>query len=132
MDNGLNRADPPHIVVEGLEGLIERDLTKHKAFLERSQTEKQAYAQARAHEIQRKRAWTKHIGGGKFDDDALKVSIAQINQNIAMFSDKVKLSDDAIAHHTEIVDELTASLQQYRLDLAILAQFRKDSDADQH
>lgn len=118
------------IVIEGIEEILERDLDKHKALLERSQLEKQSFAQARAHEVQKRRAWREHIGEGKFSDEALEAALKQCTQNITMWSAKVKLSEDAIAHHTEIVDKLTVQLAEHYVALALLAQSRSNGDAN--
>ena len=119
----------PFVVIEGIDAVIKRDLEKHQGLLERSKMEKLAFVQARSHEVQRKRAWRKHIGGGKFDDKALQQAIAQIAQNIAHLSAKAKLSDDAIDHHTLIVDTLTAQLEEYHIGMARLAQSRSNGNA---
>jgi len=108
----------PLVVIEGLEEIIERDLGRHKVLLDRSHGELQAYRRAKSHEIQRKRYYHSLIGGGKYDDNALREGIKQINQNINHLAQKVKLSKDAIEHHQHIVDTLTAQLedQNNRLD----------------
>lgn len=123
----MDRKDPT-VLIEGLDVLIKRDLEKHQGLLERSKQEKLTYVQARSSEIKRKRAWRKHIGGGKFDDAALEVALDQIAQNITMWSDKVKLSDDAIAHHTLIVDTLTEQLFEYNETLALMAKGRSNGN----
>lgn len=119
VNNGI-----PFVVIEGIDVIIKRDLEKHSALLERSKQEKLSYAQARSSEVQRKRAWKKHVGGGKYDDAALAVADAQMVQNIAMFSAKEKLSEDAIAHHTLIVDTLYAQLEEYNQAILMLAHSR--------
>jgi hypothetical protein len=100
--------------VDGLDVVIKRDLDKHKSLLEHAQADLLAFEQARSHEIQRKRVWKGHIGGGKFNDDALRRSIKDINQNINHFSRKIKTTKDRIAHHTRIVDTLAKQLKAYR------------------
>lgn len=110
----------PYVVIEGLDVILKRDIEEHQGHLERSKLEKQKFVEARSHEIKRKRNWRGHIGGGKFDDEALEVALAQMVQNIAMWSDKVKLSDDAIAHHTHIVDTLSAQLEEHNATLAAI------------
>lgn len=117
----------PIIVVEGLEKVIEKDLERHKVLLDRSNQEKQAYQKAKSHEIKRKRYYLSLIGGDKYDDDALRESVRQINQNINHLEQKVKLSKDAIEHHKLIVDTLSAQLKDHNDRLAAL---RRDNGAD--
>lgn len=126
----MGRNKEPYVLIEGLDVIIKRDLEKHQALLKRSKQEKLSYVQARGHEIRRKKEWRKHIGGGKFSDEALEEALEQISQNIAMYSDKVKLSDDAILHHTEIVDKLTDDLKDYNAMLVLAARGRDNGRAD--
>lgn len=115
------------IVVEGMEDIIERDLEKHKAILERARADQLAFRSARSHEIQKKKNWTSKIGGGKFDDDALRESIKLINVNIRHFSDKEKLAQDLIDFETNIVDTLTEQLANQHRGLDDLAKYRRDN-----
>ena len=64
------------------------------------------------------------IGGGKYDDDALKRSMGDIAINIRHMSDKEKLSRDAIEHHTLIVDTLTQQLEEYNINIIELNKVR--------
>jgi len=130
MDHNKQRDNEPIITIEGLDVIIKRDLEKHQALLERSKQEKLSYVEARSHEIKRKRAWRKHIGNGKFDDDSLNTALDQIVQNITMYSDKVKLSDDAIAHHGEIVETLTGQLENYYANIALAAKVGNSRNAN--
>ena len=117
--------EPYPIIIEGMEDVIERDLAKHKAYLERAVIDKATFVVARSHEIKRKRHYRDQIGGGKFNDESLKTAINDIVINIRHFSDKVKLADDSIAHHTHIVDTLTEQLKNQYVDLGVLAAYRK-------
>lgn len=103
----------PKIIIEGIDEIIKRDLEKHKAILERSKMELASYREARSHEIKKKKHYRKLIGNGKYNDDALKRSMNDIAINIRHMEDKVKLTNDAIAHHTLIVDTLTNQLKEY-------------------
>lgn len=114
----------PDVVIEGLEVVIERDLEKHKGILERSKQELLSWEQARGHEIARKKAWRKLVGGGKYDDDALRESIRQSNVNIRHLSDKVDAAKESITFETQIVDTLTRQLEDQNRGLAVLARSR--------
>jgi hypothetical protein len=116
----------PEIVIEGIEEVIKKDLKKHQAILERSKLELIAYKNSRSHEIQKKKKWKSHIGGGKFNDDALRESMDQIAINIRHMSDKVDLTNEAIKHHTEIVDTLIEQLDNQMKGLKTLAKYRKE------
>lgn len=116
----------PRVVIEGLEEIIERDLEKHKGFLERSKLELLSYKQAVSHEIKRKKYYKSLIGGGKFNDEALQKSMNDIATNIRHMSDKVKLTNEAIVHHTEIVDTLTVQLKD---QMAGLKELYKQRDS---
>ena len=120
----------PKIVIQGIEDVIKRDLDKHKSLLERSRTELLAFKRARSHEIKKKRAWNGHIGGGKYNDESLRVSLKQINVNIRHFSDKATMAEANIAEHTRIVDHLTAQLSEQERDLDILDKFLRESKKD--
>lgn len=116
--------EQPSIVIEGIEEVIKRDLSKHKMLLERSKIELIQYRQARTHEIKKKKHYRGLIGKGKYDDDSLEKSIGDIRTNIRHFSDKIKLTNDAIDHHTQIVETLTAQLEDQNNKLKDLATFR--------
>jgi len=115
----------PIMVVEGMEDVIKLDLEKHKEILARTKLELQAYKNARAHEIKRKKHYKSLIGGGKYNDEALKKSIQDINVNITHMSNKVKLAEDKIQHNTLIVDTLSKQLEDQYKGLATLAEHRK-------
>lgn len=125
-----NRRDAPIVVNEGIDQILIPDIAKHKALKEQAQTQLLAFEVALAHEIGKKKAWGKLIGGGKFNDDSLRASQEQSRINIQQLSDKKKLAKDKIAHHTEIVDTLTAQLNQYHLDMAILAKSKVNGNAN--
>jgi hypothetical protein len=116
----------PQIVVEGIEDVIKRDLQKHKGILERTKIELIAYRSARSHEVQKKKHYKSLIGGGKFNDTALKKSMGDISINIRHFSDKIKLTEDAITHHSLIVDTLTKQLEDQNKGLEALAKYRRE------
>jgi hypothetical protein len=102
------------VFVEGLGPIIKRDLDKHRSLLEQVHRDHLAFVQARSYEIARKKNWKSKIGGGKYDDDAMREAIKQINQNIRHFSAKIKLADEKIKHHKLIVDTLTDRLKEYQ------------------
>jgi hypothetical protein len=114
-------ADAPIIIIEGIEEIPKRDLAKHKMLVVRTRTERDAYAKARSHEVRKKKHYRKLIGGGKFNDDALRASIQQIIINIRHFSDKVKASEEKLVHHQLIVETLTRQLEQHE---ELLKRFR--------
>ena len=114
----------PKIIIEGIDVVIKRDLAKHQILLERSKLELTSYRQARSHEIKKKKHYKGLIGGGKYDDDALRKSMKDIAINIRHMSDKEKLSKDAIEHHTLIVDTLTQQLDDYNIDIKELYKAR--------
>ena len=116
----------PEIVFEGMEIIIKRDLEKHKVLLITSNQELLAFRNARSHEIKRKKYYKSLIGGEKYNDDSLRRSMDDIAINIRHLSDKVKLSEDAIKHHTLIVDTLTEQLENQNRGLDALAKYRRD------
>jgi len=124
MDRNGNGSGPS-VVIEGLEDIIRRDLLKHKALRDRSSTELEVYRRARSQEVAKKKNYRRLIGGGKFNDDALRESIKQININIRHWSDKIKLSEEARDHHIHIVDTLTAQLDAQLKGLSDLDNSRR-------
>ena len=114
------------IVIEGIEKVIERDLGKHKLLLEQTKTELEAYRLARSHEIKRKKHFRKLIGGGKYDDIALRKAMGDIATNIQHLSDKADLAEEKIKHHELIVDTLSSQLADQNLALADLARHRRE------
>lgn len=119
-----NREDAPEVVVEGIEVVIERDLKKHQIILNRTKEERLAYLAARSHEIAKKKHYRKLIGGGKFNDDSLRMAIDQIRVNVQHFSDKIKLTDDKIEHETLIVDTLAKQLADQISSLEALTRWK--------
>jgi len=108
-----DRRIAPEIFLEGIDVVIRLDLGKHKELLVQTQAELVAFREARDHESARKRHYFRLIGGGKYNDDSLRRSVEDIRTNIRHLSDKVKLSEEKIDHHTLIVDTLTEQLQDY-------------------
>ena len=119
----MDRKDPV-IVFEGMEDALEMDLKKHKGLVERTQTELSAYRSARAHERLRKKHYQGLIGGGKFNDAALQRGIEQSDINIRHFKDKIKLSEEKIKHHEEIVAALETQLKAQYSGLKALKEYR--------
>ena len=115
----------PKIVIKGIDAVIKRDLEKHKVLLQQSQTSLTSFKEGRTHEVRRKRHYRKQIGNGKYNDESLKKSIKDINVNIRHMSDKVKMAEDQIEHHTRIINHLEKQLKQYDEDMKELAQSRK-------
>lgn len=110
---------PPQIIIEGLDSVIKLDLGKHQQLLAQAKLSAQAFREAVSHQVKRKKYYRSLIGGGKFDDKALKVSLGMIQIDIRAMSDKVKLALEEISHHTLIVDTLTEQLENYYKDNAI-------------
>ena len=108
----------PEIFVEGMDVIIKLDLGKHKELLAQTLVEQVAFQEAVDHESARKRHYYRLVGGGKFNDASLIRSVEDIRINIRHLSDKVKLSQDKIEHHTLIVDTLTAQLDKYNKQYA--------------
>ena len=123
--NRQKRAVGPIVVVDGMEKVIKKDLQRHKDILERTYREIISYREARSHEVKKKKHYNSLIGNSKYNDDALRESIKQININIQHFSNKVKLSQDKIDHETLIVDTLSAQLEEQERLLKVLAEHRK-------
>lgn len=112
-------SDEPWMFIEGIDKVIRLDLGKHKELLTQEQLNLCAYQTAVAHSIAKKKHYVKEKKGGRFDDAAMETAIGQISVNTRHLSDKVKITYDAIAHHTEIVDTLTAQLAQYEIAHAV-------------
>ena len=115
----------PKVIIEGIDVIIKRDLEKHKTILERSQTELLSYREARSHEVKKKKHYISLIKEGKYNKESMERSIQDINVNIRHFSDKCKLTQDAIKHHTVIVDTLTEQLKEYEEDMKELKKLRR-------
>ena len=105
----------PFVFIEGIDVVIRRDLDKHKAILENCKNDLIAFKQARAHEIAKKKHYRKQIGGGKFNDEALRQGIVGIAVNIRHMSDKISHTEKRIEHNTHIVDTLQGQLDDYNL-----------------
>lgn len=114
------RREEPEVFIEGMDVVISLDLGKHKELLAQTQVELQSFREAREHESARKRHYYRLIGKGQYDDDALRKSVSDIRTNIRHLSDKVQLAEDKVAHHTLIVDTLTAQLEEYNRGYAAL------------
>lgn len=106
-------SNTPQVITIGIDEVIERDLGKHKELLEQSKIRLLTYREAQSHQVQKKRHYAKLLGGGTYDDEALKASITMINTDVRAMADKCKLSEEEIAHHTLIVDTLTEQLANY-------------------
>ena len=106
-------ANDPFVFIKGIDQVIKKDLQKHKDLLLREKTNLDAYREAVSHQIKKKRHYKSLIGGGKFDDDALQKSIEMIVIDIRHFTDKVKVTEEAIEHHKLIVDTLTEQLEDW-------------------
>ena len=61
----------------------------------------------------------------KYNKESMLKSMDMIGIDIRMYSDKIKLTEEAIAHHTKIVDTLTAQQQNQYAGLKELARQRK-------
>lgn len=107
------RRKEPEVFIEGIDVVIRLDLGKHKELLAQSQVDLLAFREARDHESARKRHYYRLIGGGKYNDESLRKSVEDIRINVRHLSDKVKLAEDKIEHHTQIVDTLTEQLEDY-------------------
>lgn len=103
----------PEVFIEGIDKVIRMDLGKHKELLSQTKGELASFRQAVDHEIAKKRFYYRQIGQGKYNDKALKKSVKDIRINIRHLSDKAMLAEEKIAHHTLIIDTLTAQLEDY-------------------
>ncbi|MDX2342777.1 MAG: hypothetical protein QNL26_02910 [Acidimicrobiia bacterium] len=110
-----------------MEQIIQRDLDKHRSLLSAARGDLAAFRTARAHEIQKKRHYSKLIGGGKFNDHSLRVARGQMNINIRHMSDKADTAERSIAHETEIVDTLAMQLKNQMAGLVRLAEHRREN-----
>lgn len=118
------RDKTPFVVIEGIEEITKRDLAKHRALIIQTQAELDAYRQARSHEIKRKKHYRLLIGGGKFNDDALRRSMQDIAVNIRHMSDKCQAAEQKLKHHQHIVEVLTGQLETHEKQMKILRQSR--------
>jgi len=113
----MQDSDGPQVIILGIDKVIKRDLGKHKELLEQCKVTLLTYREAVSHQVKKKKHYASLIGGEKFDDGSLRVSISMINIDIRAMSDKVKLTEDEIKHHTLIVDTLTEQLADYQRKL---------------
>jgi chromosome segregation ATPase len=114
----------PFIVIEGLEEATKRDLAKHTALIARTRAEIASYRAARSQEVRKKRNYRSLIGGGKYNDDALRASIKDINVNIRHMSDRADQAEQKLEHHQLIVDTLTKQLEDHEEQMKKLRKFR--------
>ena len=103
----------PLIFIKGIDKILKTDLNKHQTLLTRCKLELGAYRKAVSHEVKKKRYYKSLLGGGKFDDNALQKSMDIIVINIRHMSDKVKIAQDCVNHHSLIVNTLTLQLDNY-------------------
>lgn len=122
-----NGRSEPLVVVEGIEDIIERDLNKHRALLEQAKQNVLIFREARSHEIQRKKHYKSLIGGGKYDDDALRKEMQDMNVNIRNLSDKVKRFEEEVQFHTGIVDKLSVDYTEQMKKLKALDKYRRNN-----
>lgn len=108
----------PEIFTEGIDVVIKRDLDKHKSLLEMAQTSLLTFKTSVSYEVGKKRRYLELINQGEYNEDSMRNSVEDININIRHMSDKAKLAQDEIEHHTLIVDTLTEQLQDYNDALA--------------
>ena len=116
----------PTIVIEGVEEIIKRDLQKHRMLLERAQEELLRYREGRSHLVKRKKHYRNLVGNGQYDDEALQRSMEMIAIDIRQISDRCKVAEDSIQHHTFIVDTLTQQLAKQEKDLDALERYREE------
>lgn len=115
------------VIIEGMEDIIERDLKKHQVILEQLKQELLVYKRNTSQEVRKKKYYNSLIGGGKYNDDALKTSIEDIKINIRQWQDNVKLTEEKITFNTNIVDTLAEQLKEQYKGLKTLKKIR---DAD--
>jgi len=120
----------PDIVFEGMEEILERDLSKHKGILQQTKLEMDAYSDARSYEVRKKRHYKSLVNAGKYDQKAMEEAIAQIDINLRHMVDKKKLCVEKIAHHEEIISKLEEELADQYRGLKKLAKQRKDGTAN--
>tara|TARA_R110000772_G_C13310328_1_gene440486 strand:+ start:3388 stop:3738 length:351 start_codon:yes stop_codon:yes gene_type:complete len=107
------------VVVEGLDVIIKRDLDKHKFLLNKNNLDLQAIETARSHEISRKKFYTTQKGKRNYNDEAMEKAIAQMNDNIGLYSIQVKSIKESRTFNTNIVDTLTKQLEDYYKQLSL-------------
>ncbi len=108
-----NRRQDPEIFIEGIDVVIRLDLGKHKELLAQAQADVVSFRESVGHESAKKRHYYRLIGGGKYNDDALRSSVKDIRVNIRHLTDKAGKAEEKVEHHKLIVDTLTAQLQDY-------------------
>lgn len=114
----------PFIFIRGMDNVIKKDLEKYKVLLDRSKIELVTYKESVSHLIKRKKYFHTLLGKGKYNDDSLQRSMDMIVIDLRAMSDKVKLSNDAIEHHTLIVDTLSQQLIDYQMNAMKSAAFK--------
>jgi hypothetical protein len=124
MTTPSSKGGAPFIVIEGIEEITKRDLAKHKELVERTKGEVLAYRTAVSHEVKKKRHYRKQIGGGKFNDDALRAAMKDININIRHLSDKAEAASEKLKHHELIVETLFKQLVEHDAKMDQLRKIR--------
>jgi len=106
-------ANTPLVFIKGMDKVLKKDLQKHKDLLQRAKGSLISFREAVSHQVKKKKYYKSLLGGGKYNDVAMKKSMNMIAIDIRHMSDKVKLAEEEIEHHTLIVDTLTGQLEEY-------------------
>lgn len=102
------------VVIHGMLEIIEKDLKKAKQVKEFAVKDRESWKIAISHEVRKKRAYRKLIGGEKYDDNALKNSISQMNQNLNHLNRKVTTADQKIDFQDNIINTLTKNYKEHK------------------
>ena len=120
----------PDIVIEGMEEILERDLLKHQGNLKQAQADLEAFKNARAYEVRKKKHYRSLFNAGKYDQQAMEAAIDQIDINLRHMADKTKLATEKILHHQQIIASLQKELANQYRGLKHLNEQRKNTDAN--
>jgi len=113
MEANMAQNDTPMVFIKGIDKIIKRDLEKHKGMLDQCKLGLTSFREAVSHQVKKKKHYKSLIGGEKYDDDALRKSMEMIAIDIRHMSDKVKLTQEEIEHHSLIVETLSTQLEEY-------------------
>lgn len=114
-----NRKDQ-HIVIEGMEVVIKRDLQRHEGILMQAKRDYMRFREAVSYEVRKKRHYKNLVKQGKYKKEAMESAIGDININIRNMSDKAKLAEDKIKFEENIVATLRSNLEKQNQQLKLL------------
>jgi len=104
--------------IEGLEGVYEKDIRKHRAHVLRFETDRDNHKKAQSYLVEKKNYYKKLIkqkkaGGKKWNLESLEKSKELINIDIRHHGDLIKQAQERIEHFSFIVKTLEENYKEH-------------------